>query len=186
MFDVILHRFSGSQSIKRFCLDVFVPYSSSTKNITYAPVWFYIFNQNQDSTEFEIGKTEFFISSYFNKINKTSVSINSIIKDYPDHGIITYDEDYINENNNNVFAPVKNIMGMFKTYVYTKDTFDPAPRIFQECRYFGKEVIYQRDKSIKDGGSVYWDRGLKDPDISNIATAIQQFAGQRNTPVKKG
>ena len=52
-----------------------------TKNITYAPVWFYIFNENQDSTEFEIGKTEFFISSYFNKINKMSVSINSIIKD---------------------------------------------------------------------------------------------------------
>jgi len=117
--------------------------------------------------------------------DKYYATVNSIIKDYPDHGIITYDEDYINENNNNVFAPVKNIMGMFKTYVYTKDTFDPAPRIFQECRYFGKEVIYQRDKSIKDGGSVYWDRGLKDPDISNIAIAIKQFAGQDNVPVKK-
>jgi len=107
-------------------------------------------------------------------------TIEKVIANYPDHGILTYDEKYINSNNNNIFAPVKNLMGMFETYVYTKDTFDPAPRIFQECRYFGKEVIYLRDRSIVDGGSVYWKRDIKDPDIMPILKAIEEVYERQN------
>jgi hypothetical protein len=59
---------------------------------------------------------------------------------------------------NNIFAPVKNLLGLFKTYVYTKTYFDPAPRLIQECKWLGKEVIYLRDKNIKDGGPVYFNR----------------------------
>jgi len=107
-------------------------------------------------------------------------TIEKVIANYPDHGILTYDEKYINSNNNNIFAPVKNLMGMFETYVYTKDTFDPAPRIFQECRYFGKDVIYLRDRSIVDGGSVYWKRDIKDPDIMPILKAIEEVYERQN------
>ena len=57
---------------------------------------------------------------------------------------------------------------MFRTYVYTKETFDPAPRIIQECKYFGKNIIYFRDKNIIDGGSIYWKRKIKSPDILPI------------------
>jgi hypothetical protein len=64
---------------------------------------------------------------------------------------------------------------MFETYVYTKDTFDPAPRIFQECKYFGKEVIYLRDPAIVDGGSVYWKREITKPNVAPILTAIKKF-----------
>ena len=102
-------------------------------------------------------------------------SIEKVIQDYPNHGILTYDEDYVNINNNNIFAPVENLMGIFETYVYTKETFDPAPRIFQECRYFGKEVIYLRDKKIHDGGSVYWKRSIKEPNISSILNAMEKL-----------
>jgi len=28
----------------------------------------------------------------------------------------------------------------------------------QECRYFKKKFVYLRDKNIKDGGSVYYNR----------------------------
>ena len=105
---------------------------------------------------------------YYNTVEK-------VIKDYPDHGILTYEADYVNMANNNVFVPVDNIMSMFETYVYTKDTFDPAPRIFQECKYFGKEVIYQRDKSIHDGGSVYWNREIVKPNIAPILEAIEEL-----------
>ena len=101
--------------------------------------------------------------------------MEKVIKDYPDHGILTYEADYVNMANNNVFVPVDNIMSMFETYVYTKDTFDPAPRIFQECKYFGKEVIYQRDKSIHDGGSVYWNRKIIKPNIAPILEAIEEL-----------
>ena len=102
-------------------------------------------------------------------------TIEEVIDQFPDHGILTYDADYVNIKNNNVFVPVENLMSMFETYVYTKNTFDPAPRIFQECKYYGKDVIYLRDKTIVDGGSVYWKRELKEPDVSAILNAIRNF-----------
>ena len=102
-------------------------------------------------------------------------TVEKVIKDYPDHGILTYEADYVNMENNNVFVPVDNIMSMFETYVYTKDTFDPAPRIFQECKHFGKQVIYLRDKSIHDGGSVYWKREIVKPNIAPILEAVEEL-----------
>ena len=102
-------------------------------------------------------------------------SVEKVIDQFPDHGILTYDADYVNIDNNNIFVPVDNLMSMFETYVYTKETFDPAPRIFQECKYYGKDVIYLRDKSILDGGSVYWNRDIKDPNIDPILAALEEF-----------
>lgn len=102
-------------------------------------------------------------------------TVQKVVGNYSDHGILTYNEDYIDVRNNNVFAPVENLMGMFETYVYTKNTFDPAPRIFQECKYFGKEVIYLRDSTIIDGGSVYWKRDIKQPDVTPILNSIKKF-----------
>ena len=102
-------------------------------------------------------------------------SVEKIIDQFPDHGILTYDANYVNIKNNNIFVPVENLMSMFETYVYTKETFDPAPRIFQECKYYGKDVIYLRDKTIIDGGSVYWKRDIKEPDITAIVDAVEEF-----------
>ena len=84
--------------------------------------------------------------------------IEKVIRNYKSHGIITYDENYINKNYNNIFVPVKNLLGIFNTYVYTKSYFDPAPRIIQECKWLGKKVIYLRDKNIQDGVPVYFNR----------------------------
>jgi len=84
--------------------------------------------------------------------------IEKHIDDYPDHGIVTYNEKWINPKLNNLFAPIENILGKFETYVYTKPNFDPAPRLFVEFKWLGKNVEYLRDKSIKDGGMVYWNR----------------------------
>jgi hypothetical protein len=85
-------------------------------------------------------------------------AVQEVIKDYSSHGILAYKEEYIDRNNNHIFVPVENLLGCFDTYVYTKSNFDPAPRLMQECRYFKKKLIYLRDKSIKDGGSVYYNR----------------------------
>jgi len=60
-------------------------------------------------------------------------SIEKVIDQFPNHGILTYDAEYVNIKYNNIFVPVENLMSMFETYVYTKETFDPAPRILQEC-----------------------------------------------------
>lgn len=102
---------------------------------------------------------------------KYYATIEKVICQYSDHGILTYDEKYVNIKNNNIVAPVKDLLSMFETYVYTKDTFDPAPRIFQECKHFGKNVIYLRDKTIQDGGSVYWSRNIKEIDVTEILKA---------------
>jgi hypothetical protein len=107
-------------------------------------------------------------------------SVERVIDDYPDHGILTYDEKYANIKNNNIFVPVENLMSLFETYVYTKETFDPAPRIFQECRYYGKTVIYRRDKTLQDGGSVYWRRDIKEPNIQPIVDAIETLPYKYN------
>ena len=84
--------------------------------------------------------------------------VSKHIDKFKSHGVLTYDEKYIIMDYNNIFAPVKNLLGLFKTYVYTKTYFDPAPRLIQECKWLGKEVIYLRDKNIKDGGPVYFNR----------------------------
>ena len=94
-------------------------------------------------------------------LGTNDVYYNEILKhidNYKSHGVLTYNEKYIIMDYNNIFAPVKNLLGLFKTYVYTKTYFDPAPRLIQECKWLGKEVIYLRDKNIKDGGPVYFNR----------------------------
>ena len=93
--------------------------------------------------------------TYYKEIEKI-IGNNYML--YQSHGIITYPDRYLNPKYNNINVPVKNLLGSFETYVYTKPNFDPAPRIIQECKYFGKKVLYLRDKEIKDGGPVYWKR----------------------------
>lgn len=128
---------------------------------------FSIYKPHQDNIQFK--------HLFLGTNDRYYASIEKIINQFPSHGILTYNESYINPNNNNVFAPVENLMGIFETYVYTKETFDPAPRIFQECKYFGKEVIYFRDKTIEDGGSVYWKREIKKPNVTAILAAYDNL-----------
>ena len=105
-------------------------------------------------------------------------TVQKIIDKYPDHGILTYPQKYLDLENNNLRCPVDNLLGKFKTYVYTKDTFDPAPRLFQEARWLGKEIIYLRNDDVKDGGYWYWKRGIKEQDLSSMITAIDEMNGK--------
>ena len=59
-----------------------------------APIWYYIFNLNQESSEFELNKTENYVQIYFSNLNKAKNSINSIIKD-----IRCFIKTYVNDNN---------------------------------------------------------------------------------------
>jgi hypothetical protein len=95
---------------------------------------------------------------------------------FHDHGIITYNNvGWINPVLNNLYAPVEDLLGKFETYVYTKDHFDPAPRIIQECKKFGKHIIYQRSEDIVDGGSVYYKRDITKPNIEPIQKAFKNL-----------
>ena len=108
---------------------------------------------------------------FFGTNDKYYAAAEKLLHKYQDYGILTYKADYVNMQYHNLFVPVSNIVGMFDTYVYTKETFDPAPRIIQECKYYDKNMIYERDKTIVDGGSVYWQRDIKKPDITPIVNA---------------
>ena len=92
---------------------------------------------------------------YYEEIERQIKECRSCFKS---HGILTYKEKYINTDFNNIFAPVPNLLGLFNTYVYTKNYYDPAPRLIQECKWLGKKILYLRDKNIKDGGPVYMKR----------------------------
>jgi hypothetical protein len=96
---------------------------------------------------------------YYNTVEKIVPALSDT------YGIITYNSSYVNKNLNNLYAPVQNLLGLFDTYIYTKQTFDPAPRLIQECKYYGKKIIYQRDLNIRDGGFVYYHREVKEPEI---------------------
>ena len=107
------------------------------------------------------------------------------IDKYPSHGILTYDEKWINKKYNNIFVPVRNLLGCFKTYVYTKSYFDPAPRLIQECKWLNKGIIYARDSNIKDGGLVYMGRPVPtekmySDNINILVKAIQPMWPQRH------
>ena len=95
-------------------------------------------------------------------------TVEKVIDHYPSSAILVYNSEYINPKRNNICVPVDNLLGKFYTYVYTKDYFDPAPRILQECKFFNKPIIYHRDTKIQDGGSVYWQRPIKKPDVEPI------------------
>ena len=103
--------------------------------------------------------------------------IEKHIHKYPDHGIVTYNEKWINPKLNNLFAPVENILGKFETYVYTKPNFDPAPRLFLEFKWLGKNVDYVRNKDIKDGGMIYWNRPMPTNEIykKNISILVKLY-----------
>jgi len=107
--------------------------------------------------------------------------IEKHIHKYPDHGIVTYNEKWINPKLNNLFAPIDNILGKFETYVYTKPNFDPAPRLFVEFKWLGKNVDYVRSKDIKDGGMVYWNRPMPTRKIykDNLNVLIKLINDQR-------
>lgn len=108
--------------------------------------------------------------------DKYYATAEKFIEQFPNYGILTYNEKYVNISHNNIFAPVEDLLGIFDTYVYAKETFDPAPRIVQECKFFGKGLIYLRDESIRDGGSVYWQRAIKKLDVDPILAAIETLS----------
>lgn len=103
---------------------------------------------------------------------KYYATVEKHIEQYQNHGILTYQTSYINMKYNNIFVPIDNLMGLFDTYVYTKDTFDPAPRIIQECKFFQKNIIYLRSNDLKDGGSVYFNRSIALPNIKPILNCL--------------
>lgn len=107
--------------------------------------------------------------------DKYYASAEKALASFPDYRILTYNMKYVNPNYNNLFVPVDNLLGIFDTYVYVKETFDPAPRIIQECKHYGKNIVYHRDKSIVDGGSVYWNRPIKAPTVDPIINAIERL-----------
>lgn len=100
--------------------------------------------------------------SYYN-------AAKNLINKYKSHGIIIYDEYEHDSNLNNIAAPVKNLLGIFNKYVYTKDIIDPAPRLIQECKYHDKEIIYEASNK---GAEIYKNRLIEKPNVESIVNEL--------------
>lgn len=88
---------------------------------------------------------------------------------YKSHGIIIYDNYEHDSNLNNVVAPVENLLGIFKKYIYTKNTVDPAPRLIQECKYHNKEIIFEASNR---GAEIYKNRPIEKPNVECIINEL--------------
>ena len=52
-----------------------------------------------------------------------------------------------------LYANPRNFHSLFNTYIYYHTGyFDPHPRLFGECRFYGKKIIYVNKNNVKDGG----------------------------------
>jgi|APSaa5957512535_1039671.scaffolds.fasta_scaffold04722_3 hypothetical protein len=113
--------------------------------------------------ELEVSKVPYFDGKKLNYIETSSIN------NFKSHGILVlrdiltrpffkYGIKFKDDRYNNIEVPVKNILGMFDTYVYNKQIFDPAPRLMMECKYFKKKFLFLRDTKIIDGGSAYLKR----------------------------
>lgn len=100
-----------------------------------------------------------------------------LIHKYDDYAILAYKDDFfIDDNLNHIWAPANNLLGSFENYIYAKEQFDPAPRIIQECKNYGMNIIYDRNEKLQDGGSVYMNRDIKPIDPLPIFLAIETMA----------
>lgn len=106
----------------------------------------------------------------FNGTNKEYYdAAKSLINKYKSHGIIIYDNYKHDSSLNNLVAPVENLLGTFRKYVYTKNTVDPAPRLIQECKYYNKEIIYEASNT---GAKTYKNRFIENPNIESIINEL--------------
>ena len=85
-----------------------------------------------------------------------------IYKDQPLDDHVDFRQQQGKIKTNHIFAPYPDLLRKFNTYVYTKPNFDPAPRLMIEFMCTKRKVIYERDENLKDGGSIYYKRGVKD------------------------
>ena len=44
-----------------------------------------------------------------------------------------------------------------------------------ECKYFNKEIIYNRSADMIDGGSVYMNREPQEPNLEEIVKAYNEL-----------
>ena len=59
--------------------------------------------------------------------------------------------------------------------MFTQKHILTCTRLIQECKWLGKEIVYLRDKNIKDGGPVYMNRAVPTKQMysDNINTLVK-------------
>jgi len=75
----------------------------------------------------------------------------------------------------------RNLFGQFDKYLYyhANKWFDPHPRLFLECAYYGKKMMYVNPHAVRDGSFYrYWDvsiNGIKGRELSKDDEIIRQL-----------
>lgn len=75
----------------------------------------------------------------------------------------------------------KNLFDYFNKYIYynTNEYFDPRPRLFHECYFQGKEIVYLNKQQIKDGSWYRYhemlENGIKNRILSKDDEIVREF-----------
>jgi len=120
-------------------------------------------------------------SVFVNHRNHPSYKVTTVPYDV-EHQAVT---DEMNGMYNDWFfkkdKPIDNLFSEFSTFVYYKscEWFDTHPRLFHECSYFGKEIVYINKNNIKDGSWYRYhdmlENGFKHRMLTLEDEIIQEF-----------
>ncbi len=112
---------------------------------------------------------------FMNMLSKGNEDIiKNFVKETKDNVIITTTDKSlknIRSSSVNIYDKhPKDFFSLFNTYVYVHDGlyFDPRPRMFHECAFYGKNIKYINEHNIKDGS---WYRYNE---ILNASDAIEK------------
>lgn len=73
----------------------------------------------------------------------------------------------------------ENFHQLFDTYIYYHTGyFDPHPRMFHECIFYNKKIIYINNENVKDGGYYRYNDAIKNG-LKNHSMSIKDDIIQR-------
>jgi len=104
---------------------------------------------------------------YINCLSKgTPEVIKKILKEYNFDKLIITTKSSVFDNipNTQIFKThPKDFFELFDTYIYYHDGvyFDPRPRLFHECIFYNKKIIYINENNIKDGSYYRYNDAIK-------------------------
>jgi hypothetical protein len=75
----------------------------------------------------------------------------------------------------------KNLFEQFTTYIYyhANKWFDPHPRLFLECSFYNKDMLYINSDKVLDGSWYRWhdiqERGIEDRTLTENDDIVSQL-----------
>lgn len=124
---------------------------------------------------------------YTNCCSKGVDQIQRILDYIPEDSKLMVTGNDININNSRLIvypSHPNNFFNLFSYYIYFHDKkyFDPRPRLFHECTFYNKCIIYNNETNIKDGSWYRYNdakntKSIKERTLTIDDTLIKEMIG---------